>query len=98
MAGLGLSQQEKLVRLEARRAIEAMVKADAEVTEKEAGAAYAEERLRNAKASLESGAASREDLHGAELLAGSARLELLLARYTREEALADIERMTGSRP
>jgi len=97
MAGIGLSQQEKLVRLGVRRAVEAAVNADAVVNEKEAAAAYSEQRLRNAKVSLETGAASRDDVHGAELLEGSAELELLLARYTLEEALADLERLTGSR-
>ena len=97
MAGTGLSQQMKLVRLDVRKAVDAAEKADAAVSEKQAAAAYAEERLRGARVSLDNGVASRDDVHGADILAGSAELDLLLARYTRDEALADIERLTGDR-
>jgi outer membrane protein TolC len=97
MAGIGLSQQEKLVRLGVRRAVEGAVTAIAAVREKRAASAFAEEGLRNAKAAFATGAASRDELHGAELLGGSAELELLLARFALEEALADLERQTGSR-
>jgi outer membrane protein TolC len=97
MAGTGLSQQTKLVRLDVRKAVDAAEKADAAVAEKQAAAEYAEERLRGARVALDNGVASRDDLHGADILAGSAELDLLLARYTREEALADIERLTGDR-
>ena len=96
-AATGLSQQQKLERLGVRKAIDAAVKADADVMEKQAKADYAEERLRNAKASFDNGLASREDVHGADILAGSAKLDLLLSLYTREEALADIARITGER-
>ena len=41
--------------------------------------------------------ASREEEHGADILAGSAELDLLFARYTREETLADISYLTGER-
>ncbi len=97
MAGMGLSLDEKRVRLDVRKAVDAAVKADGDVREKKARADYAEERLRNAQASLENGMASRDDVHGADILAGSAELDLLYARYTREEALADIARITGER-
>jgi outer membrane protein len=97
MAGMGLSLDEKRVRLDVRKAVDAAVKADGDVREKQARADYAEERLRNARASLENGMASRDDVHGADILAGSAELDLLYARYTREEALADIARITGER-
>jgi outer membrane protein TolC len=97
-ARTGLAQQEKLVRLSVRRAVEAAFKADAALREKQAASALAEERLKNARTSLEAGSASRETAHGAEILAGSAALDLLLLRYQREEALADIARITGDRP
>ncbi|MGD0725616.1 MAG: TolC family protein [Spirochaetia bacterium] len=97
MAGMGLSLDEKRVRLDVRRAVDAVVKADGDVKEKQARADYAEERLRNARASLENGMASRDDVHGTDILAGSAELDLLFARYTREEAIADIARITGER-
>lgn len=97
MAGTGLSLDEKLVRLDVRKAIGAAVKADGDVKEKQAKADYAEERLRNARVSLENGMASRDEMHGADILAGSAALDLLFARFTREEALAEIARITGER-
>jgi outer membrane protein TolC len=97
MAGTGLSLDEKLVRLDVRKAIDAAVKADGDVKEKQAKADYAEERLRNARVSLENGMASRDEMHGADILAGSAALDLLFARFTREEALADVARITGER-
>jgi outer membrane protein TolC len=97
MAGTGLSQQEKMVRLAVRKAVDAALKAEADVKEKQARAAWAEERLRNARAGYDNGAVSREDLLGADILSGTAALDLLLARYTREEACADIARLTGDR-
>ena len=97
-ARTGLALQEKLVRLSVRRAVEAAYKAEAALGEKEAAWALAEERRKNALSSLEAGSVSRETAQGAEILAGSAALELLLCRYQREEALADIARITADRP
>jgi outer membrane protein len=91
-------QEEKLVRLSVRRAVDAALRADADVSEKLAGAAYAAEKLRNAQASYDAGLASRTDLHGAEILEGTAALDLLLSQYTREEALADVAELTGKSP
>ncbi len=95
MAGTALSQQAKLVRLQARRGIEAAVSADADVQEKQARADYLAEKLRNARVSWTNGLASRDDLRGADIMAGSAELDLLLARYNREEAIADLEQLIG---
>ena len=97
MAGMGLSLDERKVGLDVRKAVEAAVKAEGEAREKQARADYAEERLRNARASLENGMASRDEEHGADILAGSAELDLLFTRYAREEALADIAHLTGDR-
>jgi outer membrane protein TolC len=97
MAGMGLSLDEKRVGLNVRTAVDAAVKADSDVKEKQARTDYAEERLRNARASLENGMASRDEEHGADILAGSAELDLLFARFSREEALADIAHLTGER-
>ncbi len=97
MAGTALSQAEKLTRLGVRSAVENAVKADAEVSEKKAKADYAAERRRNAEASYDTGSSTREDMYGAELLDGSAELDWLMAQYAREEALADITRITGER-
>ena len=97
-AGQALAQAQKLARLAARQAIDAALRADADLTEKTAAEAYAAERLANAQAGFDSGMSSRSDLRAAQVLHGSARLDLLLAQYTREEALADIEHLTGGAP
>ena len=91
-------QEEKLVRLTVRRALDASFRADADLKEKQADGAYADERLKNAQASYDAGLASRVDLHGAQIMQGTAALELLLSRYTREEALSDIIQLTGKTP
>jgi outer membrane protein len=93
----GLTQREKLVRLNVRKSVDAATKADAAVSEKQAAASLAAERLKNARSSFENGVASREEMRGADLQEGAAELDLLLARFTREEALADVARITGER-
>jgi outer membrane protein TolC len=95
MAGAGVTQAQKMVRLAVRRAVDAAARADAGVTEKQAAADLAEERLKNARLSFDSGAASREDLHGAQIMAGTAELDLQLALFTREESRADLARLTA---
>ncbi|HYW82285.1 MAG TPA: TolC family protein, partial [Spirochaetia bacterium] len=97
MAGTGLSLDEKRVGLDVRKAVDAAVKADSDVREKQARADYTEERLRNARSALESGTASRDEEHAADIQAGSAELDLLFARFSREEALADIAHLIGER-
>jgi outer membrane protein len=97
MASVGLGQEEKLLRLSVRRAVEALVKAQADVQEKQARAAWAEEKLKNAISGFDNGAASREDMRGADILAGSAALDLLLSRYTLEESCAELAQLAGER-
>ncbi len=97
MATTGLGETEKLVRVGMRSGIEAAVKADAVVKEKQAAADYAAERLKNARVSFQNGVASQDDERGADIMDGTAQLDLLFALYTREEAMADIEQMTGER-
>ena len=98
MAGTGLSQEEKRVRLDVRKAVDAAVKAGRR-REGEAGSARlrggaAEERpvvLRQRRGQ------PRGPARAPTSMAGSAELDLLLARFTREEALADIAHLTGER-
>jgi outer membrane protein TolC len=97
MAGTGVTLTEKRVRLAVRRAVDAATRADAGVKEKQAAADLAEERLKNARLSFDNGAASREDLRGADIMAGTAELDLQLALFTREEARADLARLTAAR-
>jgi outer membrane protein TolC len=97
MAGVGISQEEKLLRLSVRKTIDALVKAEADVAEKQARAEYAEEKLKNARNGFDNGAASREEMRNADILAGSAALDLLLSRYTLEESCADLAQLTGER-
>jgi outer membrane protein TolC len=98
MAGVALSQQAKTVRIQLRQAVESAVKADADARAAQARLEYLQEKLRNAEVALANGQASREDQHNAAIQADSAELDLLLAQYTREGALADIRRITGERP
>jgi outer membrane protein TolC len=97
-AEAALQQARKLTRLAVRKAVDAAVKAGAILAEKEAQELYAAERLKNVQASVQNGMSSREDLHGAEILLGSAQLDLLLAQYDCEEAAADIAHLTGETP
>jgi len=96
MAGTAATQAEKLVRLSVRQAVDAVLRAQAEVTEKQAAWDDAAEKLRSAQSSFDNGLVSRADLQGAQILEGTAALDLLSARYTREEAMADIARLTGA--
>jgi outer membrane protein len=97
MAGVGISQEEKLLRLSVRKAVDALVKAGAEVQEKQAHSEYAEEKLKNARSGFDNGAASREEMRNADILAGSAALDLLLSRYTLEQSCAEVARLAGER-
>jgi outer membrane protein TolC len=98
MAGTALSQQAKAVRLQLRQAVGAAVKADADAQAGQARLEYLDEKLRNAGVALANGQVSREDRYNASIQADSAQLDLLLALYTREAALADIEKLSGERP
>jgi len=97
MAGTGVTQAEKMVRLAVRRAVDAAARADAGVKEKQAAADLAAERLRNARLSFDNGTISREDLHDADIMAGTAELDLQAALFAREEARADLARLTAQR-
>jgi outer membrane protein len=97
MAGDALAQQEKLLRVAVRKAAAAVLEASADLRQKHARARYLQERARNAGASAEAGLASREDQRGGAVQAGTAELDLLMARFTLEQALADLGQLTGER-
>jgi outer membrane protein len=97
-AGLAVQQAEKLARLAVRKAVDAAAKAEADLSDKQAQEEYAAERLKNARVSVLNGISSSEDLHGAEILFGSAQLDRLLAQFTTDEAFADIAHLTGDTP
>ena len=98
MAGAAAAQEEKLVRLSVRQGVEAALRAQAAVEEKDAAWQDAQERLHDAQSSYDNGLVSRADLRGAQILEGTAALDLLAARYAREEAIADITRLAGETP
>ncbi len=98
MAGVAFSQQAKIVRIQVRQAVEAAVKADADAQAGDARAEYLQEKLRNTGVALANGQASQEDQRGAAIQADAADLDLLLALYTRESALADLQKLTGAQP
>ena len=98
MAGVAFSQQAKIVRIQVRQAVEAAVKADADAQAGGARAEYLQEKLRNTGVALANGQASQEDQRGAAIQADAADLDLLLALYTRESALADLQKLTGAQP
>jgi outer membrane protein TolC len=97
-AGLAVQQAEKLTRLAVRSAVDAATKAESDLAERQAQEDYAAERQKNAQVSVDNGMASREDLHGAQILLGTAQLDRLLAQFTLEETRADIARLTGEAP
>jgi outer membrane protein TolC len=95
-AELAVSQEEKLLRLRLRRALQAARQASAELREREARLAAAEERLRNAQSAVDNELAARADLEKARLGSGGARLEEIGARLRLELALAELERLAGT--
>jgi len=80
-------------RLAARRAIQAAREAEAALERAEAREAWAAEALKNARASARNELLSRQNLNAAAIREAGARLDLASARYTLEEALADLERI-----
>jgi outer membrane protein TolC len=85
----------KAARLEARRAIDAARRAQAALEAAQARLDYAAEALRAAESSAAEQVASRSELLSAKMRNASAALDLLEARYTLEEAIADIDRIGG---
>jgi outer membrane protein TolC len=85
----------KAARLEARRAVDAGRRAQAALEAAQARLDYASEALRAAESSAAEQVASRSELLGAKMRDASAALELLDAHYTLEEAIADLDRISG---
>ncbi|MDA8426598.1 MAG: TolC family protein, partial [Treponema sp.] len=81
------------VRLGARRVVQAVREAQAALARAEAREAWAKEALKNARASARNELIARQDLNAAAIREAGTRLDLLSARYTLEEALADLERL-----
>jgi outer membrane protein TolC len=96
-ARVGEVASEKAANLQARRALDAARVAEASLGEKRARAEWAAESLRNARAKAADQAASRAELDAAAIGEATARLDLLYARYTLEESIADLERLAGRR-
>jgi outer membrane protein TolC len=94
-AKAGLVGAEEGSRLEARNAVAKARRAEADLAAKEARGEWATEKLRAARASFDNELLSRSEFNGAAILEGSVRLELLSARWTLAEAVADLERLAG---
>jgi outer membrane protein TolC len=94
-ARIGEAATEKSARLAVRRATEAARGAEASLREKEARAAWAAESLRATQAKASDQAASRPELSASAIAEAGARLDLLYARFSLEESLADLERLAG---
>ena len=96
-ARIAAGATEKAAKLQLRRAVDAARGAEASLREKEARAAWAAEALRNVRAKAADQAASRPELNASAIGEATARLDLLYARYTLEQSVADLERIVGRR-
>ena len=94
-AGLGIAQLEKATGVRVRTAVQEARKKSAALAEARAKAGFAEEQARNARISFENELATREELNSASIALLSARLATLLAGYELEDALAEIEYLSG---
>jgi outer membrane protein len=91
-----LSQAEKLLRLSVRNAVEAARRAGASLPERRARLALAEETAKNVRVSFENELSTRSEARLAEIARLSACLELESAGAVLEEAIAEIECLTGA--
>ena len=94
-AAAALSQAEKLVRLSVRKAVEAARKAGAALVERRAKLALAEETAKNARVSFENDVATRGEARLAEVGRLAAALDLESAGAALEDAIGEIEYLTG---
>ncbi|MCX7029069.1 MAG: TolC family protein [Spirochaetes bacterium] len=94
-AAAALSQAEKLVRLSVRRAVEMARNAGAALDERRAKLALAEETAKNARVSYENEMATREQARLGEIARLAAALDLESAGSALEDAIGEIEYLTG---
>jgi outer membrane protein len=81
------------LRLDVRRAVDAARRGEASLAASRAREAWAAEALKAAEASAGEQIISRPELNAARIGEASARLATLSARYSLEEAIADLERL-----
>lgn len=96
LAEAGRDEMARGLRVQAQVVVESLRNAQAAVEEKEIALELATERARGAQIAFENDLASRADAQGAQVLAIGARIELLLARYQRETALAEMDYLQGT--
>jgi len=94
-AAAALAQAEKLVRLSVRKAVETARGAGAALAERRAKLALAGETAKNARVSFENDVATREQARLAEIARLAAALDLESAGAALEDALGEIEYLTG---
>lgn len=95
-AVIGIVQLEKLLRVRVRMAVQEARERHAEVAEKRAKAALAEEQAKNARVSYENELATREEASMAELGRLTAELETALSLHAFERALGELEYLAGA--
>jgi outer membrane protein TolC len=94
-AGLAVSQVEKLTAVKVRTSVQEARKKAALLAEARAKAVFAGEQARNARVSFENEIATREEMNSAAIALLSARLAALAAAREMEDALAEIEYLSG---
>ncbi|HUX39031.1 MAG TPA: TolC family protein, partial [Rectinemataceae bacterium] len=94
-ARIGVEASEDSLRMAIRDAVATTRRSAASLASKAARAAWAAEALHSAKASLDAGMMGRPDYNAAAMQEAGARLDLLGARYSLSEAVADLERLVG---
>ncbi|MBN1409719.1 MAG: TolC family protein [Spirochaetales bacterium] len=95
MAQTGVSRAEKGLALQVRRTVQDVMTGYYDMLEKKASLGESEEKYRNAKVSYENDVLTREEERGARVLLYSVRIESVLSQFTYNNALADLEYLTG---
>lgn len=92
---LAIAQLEKSLGVEVRTAVQEARRRNAALAAARAEAAFREEQARNARISFDNELATREEMNSASLALLRSRLELLRAGYEMEDAMAEIEYLSG---